>query len=53
MAISEKAKEITDEIYTLYGTGTGWLFGIDAKFRGSVEAIVNVTLQFSAEEKEP
>jgi len=40
MAISERAKEITDNIYTAYGSGTGVLFGIPSAFREGVRAIV-------------
>lgn len=46
MAISDRAKEITEEIYVLYGTGTGWLFGIDPRFKQGIYAIVQATLDF-------
>ncbi len=44
MAISEQAKEITNNIYSAYGSGTGILFGIPAAFRGGVETIVQAAI---------
>lgn len=47
MAISEKAKKITELIYKSYGTGTGYLFGIPPESKPTIEAIVDATLSFS------
>ena len=56
MAISEKAKAVTQKIYNAYGSGTGYLFGIPPEHRYAVEAIVDVVLEHDwpgvAEDKE-
>lgn len=44
MAISNRAKEITNGIYGAYGSGSGYLFGIEPHNRSGVEAIVQVVL---------
>ena len=43
--IKERAKQITDLIYQAYGSGTGYLFGIEPRWRSSVEAIVRITIE--------
>ena len=52
MAISEKAKRVTEMIYVYYGSGTGYLFGIPPEFRLAVEAIVSVALDINLIEEE-
>ena len=52
MAISEKAKKVTEHIYNAYGSGTGYLFGIPPEFRCAVEAIVDIMLRLAGEEEE-
>ena len=42
--ISEEAKRLTDGIYTAYGSGSGYLFGITPDKRPAVEDIVQVVL---------
>lgn len=49
MAISEKAKRITEHIYKAYGSDSGYLFGILPNYRSAVEAIVQCTLDIAAE----
>ena len=44
--LKEKAKEITDKIYAAYGSGTGVLFGIESRWRRSVETIVRIALEY-------
>ena len=44
--LKEKAKEVADQIYAAYGSGTGILFGIESHLRRSVEWIVKITLEF-------
>lgn len=51
MTNKEKAKEITDNIYQRYGSGTGYLFGIFPKHRGAVEVIVELTIEILNREK--
>ncbi|MDP2951813.1 MAG: hypothetical protein Q8O76_00675 [Chloroflexota bacterium] len=50
--IKERAKRITDLIYHAYGSGTGYLFGIDPQWRSSVEAIVKITIELVERQKE-
>ena len=38
-------KKITERLYTLYGTGTGVLFGIPSSLRSSVQTIVKFVLE--------
>ena len=52
MAISEKAKKITEKIYLAYGTDSGILFGIPSDRRTVVEAIVSATLRFTEDESD-
>ena len=49
MAISDKAKRITERIYLAYGTDSGYLFGILPNYRSAVEAIVQFTLDIKDE----
>ena len=51
MAISEKAKKVTEGIYGAYGSGTGYLFGIPPEHRRAVEAIVDIVLGLECEEE--
>jgi len=44
MAISQKAKDITERIYIGYGSDTGYLFGINPDLRYAVEGIVQCVL---------
>ncbi len=42
---TKRAKEIADDIYTAYGTGGGYLFGIEPYKRSVVETIVQIVLE--------
>ena len=42
---AKRAKEITDVIYTQYGTDSGCLFGISAKYKSVITTIVRLTLE--------
>jgi len=44
MAISQRAMDLTENIYLCYGSGTGCLFGIPPDLRYAVEAIVQSVL---------
>ena len=44
MAISQKAKDMTEKIYVYYGSDTGWLFGIPPDLRFAVVGIVQCVL---------
>ena len=44
MAISQRAKDLTENIYLAFGSGTGWLFGISPDLRLAVEGIVQCVL---------
>ena len=44
MAISKAAKNITEQIYIAYGSGSGVLFGIKPTERLAVEAVVQCVL---------
>ena len=37
--------EVTEELYSAYGSGTGVLFGIPSELKSSVRAIVKVVLK--------
>ncbi len=50
MAISERAKQITDQIYRAYGTDSGHLFGLPPSARSAVEAIVSIVLELTKKE---
>ena len=49
MKISEEAEEITESIYTAYGSGTGILFGIPSNLHTAVSVIVQLALDAHAE----
>lgn len=53
MAISNRAKEITDGIYRAYGSGSGYLFGIPPEHRLAIESIVQVVLDRCDAQHEP
>lgn len=40
----QTAKEITDKIYKLYGSDSGYLFGIKPEYKSVVESIVSLTI---------
>jgi len=50
--ITKEAEEITEKIYRAYGSGTGFLFGIESKRRKAVEAIIQCVLDIIEEEQE-
>lgn len=45
------AKEITERIYKMYGTDSGWLFGFAPEDRITVEMIIKIALKIDKEEK--
>ena len=44
MAISKRAIDLTDGIYVAYGSGSGYLFGIEPNKKEAVKAVVQVIL---------
>jgi hypothetical protein len=44
MAISKRAIDLTDGIYVAYGSGSGYLFGIQPDKKEAVKAVVQVIL---------
>ena len=46
----DKAKEISDRIYRLYGSDSGYLLGIPPELKTAVEAIVKLTVNMVEEE---
>jgi len=44
--LKQCAKEITDEIYTNYGTDTGVLFGIPSKEHDTISVIVSLAIEY-------
>lgn len=44
MAISKRAIDLTDGIYVAYGSGSGYLFGIQPDKKEAVKAIIQVVL---------
>lgn len=50
MAITARAKQITERLYTAFGTHSGILLGIPSHLRSSVEAIVQQTLDIENEQ---
>ena len=42
--MAKEAKEITDMLYEEYGSDSGYLLGIEPKYRKSVQVIVRFTL---------
>ena len=49
MAITKEAEEITERLYRVYGSHSGWLFGISPDKKDSVEAVVQSVMNFIAE----
>jgi len=49
--ISKEAKAIIDHIYIVYGSDTGYLFGIPPDKRYGVEAIVQCVLDIEEDAK--
>lgn len=45
MKIDEITKEIVEEIYYTYGSGTGVLFGIPSNQRNTVETIIQIAIE--------
>jgi hypothetical protein len=50
--ISDKANEITDTIYKLYGTDSGCLFGMPPAFREAVSAVVEAAIFINQHDRE-
>ena len=44
MAISQRARDLTDNIYKMFGSSTGYLFSLGPWCRDGVEAIVQCVL---------
>jgi hypothetical protein len=44
--------DTTDKIYKLYGTDSGYLFGIPPSLRGAVEVVVKVTMRITIESED-
>ena len=51
MKSQQEIEQITAQIYEAYGSSTGYLFGIEPKHRGAVEAVVKTTLMIIEGEK--
>jgi len=51
MPISQEAKIIANKIYRMYGSDSGYLFGILPERRNSVEAVVQATIEVFMNEK--
>lgn len=45
--MSERAKKITDMIYTTYGSDSDYLFGISLSLRHAVETIIKLALEYN------
>ena len=41
-----KAERITNELYKAYGSDTGYLLGLELKYRETVQVIVKFTLDY-------
>ena len=52
MAISKEAKELAEVIYKVYGSYTGYLFGIEPSKRFAVESIIQFVLTRQEDERE-
>jgi hypothetical protein len=50
--ISDNAKEITNIIYKMYGSDSGWLFGLSPDHKEAVEAIVEASIWIHKKELE-
>jgi len=46
------AKDITQQLYELYGSDSGYLFGIEPKHRDAVELIVKISMNIQNNNKE-
>ncbi len=42
-----KAEKITSALYEAYGSDTGHLFGLEPKYRDTVQVIVKFTLDYN------
>jgi len=45
MEVKEEAKEITNTLYAVYGSDTGYLFGLHPSERQIVEVIVKIAIE--------
>jgi len=52
MLSERKAKSITKIMYQLYGSVSGYLFGIPPTKRGAVESIVGIVLEILSRERQ-
>lgn len=52
MTNEQKGEKITDALYKKYGSDTGYLFGIEPKYRDGVQVIVRFTLDYNKGEKD-
>ncbi len=46
-----EAERITNELYKAYGSDTGYLLGLEPKYRDTVQVIVKFTLDYDKGEK--
>ncbi len=46
MSKDQEAKEITDVLYREYGSDSGYLLGIEPRYRDSVQVIVKFVVEF-------
>ncbi len=46
MSNEQEVKKITDELYRVYGSDTGYLLGLEPKYRDTVRVIVKFTLDY-------
>lgn len=47
MADKQKAQEITGALYGAYGSDTGYLLGLEPKYRDTVQIIVKFVLEYN------
>ena len=52
MAISQRARDLTENIYLVYGSSSRWLFGISPSLRSGVEAVVQSVLDQVEDEED-
>ncbi len=52
MIKEQEVKEITDVSYKEYGSDSGYLLGIEPRYRDSVQVIVKFVLEFMGEKNE-
>jgi len=43
----QEVERITNELYKAYGSDTGYLLGLEPKYRDTVRAIVKFTLEYN------